>query len=142
MVTKTYGAVGFLDYQAEIPVGQAKMVVNFTGGAITGCGIAPAEYVTSDTLTQNIIEHSRQFRSGRIILLRTVKHQDDAADRSTDAGHQSTANEHKEVTVEVSCMDDAKAYLIKEFGIASRDLRSAKQIMDAATSRGITFTGI
>ena len=78
MVTKTYGAVGLLDYQAEIPVGRAKMVVNFSGGAITGYGIAPAEHTTSDPLVQSVIENSAAFKRGRIILMRATGQQDAA----------------------------------------------------------------
>lgn len=139
MITKTYGAVGLLDYQAEIPVGRAKMVVNFSGGAITGYGIAPAEHTTSDPLVQSVIENSAAFKRGRIILMRTTGQQEAATGAQPAATAQDNAQKK---TVEVSCIDDAKAWLMQTFGIAARDLRSTKQITDAAAARGITFTGI
>lgn len=67
---KTYGVKGYIDIQLRIDVGKARASVRFTGGAMTAYGVTPAEYTTSERTKQAMIENSRQFRSGRIMLLR------------------------------------------------------------------------
>lgn len=44
--------------------------------------------------------------------------------------------------VKVSCLDDAKEYLVDRFGISRTKLRYASNIKKAAEERGIVFLGI
>jgi hypothetical protein len=45
-------------------------------------------------------------------------------------------------TVSVTCLDDAKEYLVEKLGYSRTKLRSAKAIKDAAEKHGIVFEGI
>lgn len=63
---KTYAVKGMLDMRVQLPVGDSpteKLTVEFTGGQITGYGVAPARYTTSDPAEQRIIERSPLFAS-------------------------------------------------------------------------------
>lgn len=72
MEIKTYGVEGYMDWQCEIPVGRARAIVHFTGGAMTAYGVTPAEYSTGDPVRQKIIEGSAYFKQGRIKFLRST----------------------------------------------------------------------
>lgn len=77
MKLKTYGITNLLDWKAQISAGKAKVIVHFTGGAITAYGVTPAEYSTSNAFFQHVIEGSDYFKSGRIKLLREAEIEDD-----------------------------------------------------------------
>lgn len=68
---KTYGAVGLMEWGCTIPVGKARLNVQFSGGTLTRYGNTPALYTTDDPIKQNIIENSAYFKSGKIVLVRT-----------------------------------------------------------------------
>ena len=68
---KRYGVKGLTDYEALIPAGRGEIRVSFTGGALTGYGVTPATFSTSDPVIQIMIERSPQFLSGKISLLST-----------------------------------------------------------------------
>lgn len=72
---KTYGVEGLVDWTAELRAGKAKLIINFTGGGMTSFGITPAEFTTDNPIHQAIIENSREFKRGKIKLLRGVKMQ-------------------------------------------------------------------
>lgn len=70
---KTYGVRGYMEWVALIPCGKATMRVHFSGGSLTGYGVTPAEYTTQNPMTQTIIENSKEYKSGKIFLLREVE---------------------------------------------------------------------
>ena len=70
MEKKTYGAPRLVDWVAQIKAGAATVRVHFTGGALTAYGVTPAEYTTDNPFIQKVIEQSKYFKEGRIILLR------------------------------------------------------------------------
>lgn len=78
-IRKTYGIKGLMDYVMQIAAGKGIVTIHFSGGALTAYGTTPARYATNDPFFQNVIEHSAQFKSGRIKLLDTVVVPDDAA---------------------------------------------------------------
>ena len=65
----TYGVNGLMECVMSIPVGKTHMRVEFTGGVLTSYGNTPATFTTKDPLMQSIIEHSPQFKSGRITIV-------------------------------------------------------------------------
>lgn len=66
---KTYGVSGLMEWTVLIPAGSMFLRVCFSGGTLTGYGISPATFTTSDPAVQRIIEGSDLFRSGRIMTL-------------------------------------------------------------------------
>lgn len=71
--TKTYVVKGYMEWHLRLPTGfDAKPYIHiaFTGGQITGYGIAPARYSTSDPFLQNLIENCDRYKTGFIRLLR------------------------------------------------------------------------
>lgn len=65
-VRKTYGVYGMMEWVALIPAGRRVLRVHFTGGSMTGFGVAPATYTTDNAVVQRLIEQSGHYASGRI----------------------------------------------------------------------------
>lgn len=202
MERKTYGAPRLVDWVAQIKAGGATVRVHFTGGALTSYGVTPAEYTTDNAFIQKVIEQSRYYKEGRIILLRKTeiaeapklakaqkvkpqqprqqvpeepgstheapatpqpteapasKEQEEAhspAEAGTETVENPTTNEQQaeevagdaETTdglnkVEVSCLQDAQAYLQEQFNIASYKVRSYDAAQRAASEHGVVFVG-
>ncbi len=74
---KTYGVRGLMECVCNIPVGKTRLHVEFTGGVLTQYGNTPAKYSTDDLLKQAIIENSKPFKSGKIVLVSTVESDED-----------------------------------------------------------------
>lgn len=66
---KRFYVDGLLEWQVIIPAGKIDIPVFFEGGRISGYGITPAEFITSDPVLQRAIESSSYFRSGRIKMM-------------------------------------------------------------------------
>lgn len=79
---KTYGIYGYIEYQAVINVGQNKIKIPFTGGTVSAFGTTPATFETDNLVAQISIEHSPEYRSGKISLLRDVE-----LDRNIEIGN-------------------------------------------------------
>ena len=80
---KTYGIYGYIEYQAVINVGQNKIKIPFTGGTVSAFGTTPATFETDNLVAQISIEHSTEYRSGKISLLRDVE-----LDRDIEIGNK------------------------------------------------------
>lgn len=63
---REYGVWGLMELNAVIPAGRGTLHVHFTGGSVTGFGVVPAKFATSDPLVIHLIENSEYFRSGKI----------------------------------------------------------------------------
>ena len=70
---KTYGVSGYMEWVALIECGKATVKVPVSGGSLTGYGVTPAEFTTQNPMTQAIIENSKEFKSGKIFLLREIE---------------------------------------------------------------------
>lgn len=81
---KTYGIYGYIEYQAVINVGQNKIKIPFTGGTVSAFGTTPATFETDNLVAQISIEHSPEYRSGKISLLRDVE-----LDRDIEIGNNA-----------------------------------------------------
>ena len=179
-ITKRYAAPGMMEWQALIPVGNAHLHVSFSGGSATGYGMKPARYTTSDPLTQKLIEHSRFFQQGRIVIDKVTEEEvaepknfaaaqqrptepsitgttqeDDAQnglqeqkdEKPLAADGQSTEQtETKDsegnTVIKVGNTDEARDYLVFNYGGKVRELRSKDAIRQMAASKGIVFEGI
>lgn len=208
MEKRTYGAPRLVDWVAQIKAGAATVRVHFTGGALTSYGVTPAEYTTASPFIQKVIEQSRYYKEGRIILLRKTEidepskptkvkkvkpqqprqqvpeeadstHEAPATPQPTEAlvpkkqeetrssveagtetivNHTTDENPDEDeqqsetvtdvaeatdglTKVEVSCLQDAQAYLQEQFNIASYKVRSYDAAQRAASEHGVVFVG-
>ena len=69
---KTYGVYGLMEWQIHIPTGYSVkpfIVIHFEGGHVTGYGVAPALYSTSDPFIQRLIENTRWFKENKILTI-------------------------------------------------------------------------
>lgn len=152
---KTYGVFGLMDWHCEIPVGQARAIIEFSGGATTQYGITPAEFATTDPVLQHIIEHSDYFRAGRIRLVRTsgapatAPVPDASVPRfpsnpvDTHHGKSETATADTPLAVvPVAGLSEAQAYLRDNHNIPTSRSRSRDKAQTIARECGFTFSGL
>lgn len=67
----TYATRGLMELQLHLPTGSKLLPVveiSFTGGQITGYGVAPARFTTDEPAFQHLIESTRLFREGKIFI--------------------------------------------------------------------------
>lgn len=62
-----------MEWVALIECGKATVKVHFSGGSLTGYGVTPAEFTTQNPMTQAIVENSKEFKNGKIFLLREIE---------------------------------------------------------------------
>ena len=133
---KTYGIYGLLEWHGYVTSGTTRMKVSFTNGSTSAWGVAPATFTTKDALTQHIIENSDQFKGGRIRLVRSVAIAEPTKPQS--AKPQAPNEEAKQLSF--SCNDEAKDYLVENFGAERAKIMTRRQIEDFAKSKGIEIT--
>lgn len=69
MKVKTYGVPGLSEWYGKVKAGNIEVEVQFKGGTASPSGAQPAYFVTKDPITQFVIENSKQFKQGFIILV-------------------------------------------------------------------------
>ena len=158
---KTYGIDYYAERQITIMMGKASLNVLFSGGASTGYGNTPAQFTTSEPIFQHAIEHCPLFLKGGIKILSVIELEDApkqlgieeseeeraermakvraAKDTSRDAEADAEPTEITEV--EVTCIEDAKQYLMDNHGYSARALKTERNILDAAKHTGVRFKG-
>lgn len=62
----TYVVYGMTEWRMLIPAGQARVLVRFTGGSMSGYGVVPARFTTRSKYVSQLIESTPEFNSGRI----------------------------------------------------------------------------
>ena len=164
---KTYGVIGLMEWYPIFRCGKAQIKIPFTGGALTGYGVTPAEFTTENPMLQAIIENSEHFKVGKIFVRRQVdgsgKYDEllpkeatlengeqriencDAVVETAVAEAGAVADEAEAegvAEVEVSDIDDAREYLVEEFGVNKSSLRSKAAVERTAKEHGIVFKGL
>ena len=71
MKVKTYGVPGLSEWHGTLKVGSIETNVTFVGGTASPSGSQPAYMTTKDPIVQFVIENSKEFKDGFIILLLT-----------------------------------------------------------------------
>lgn len=71
MKVKTYGVPGLSEWHGKLKVGSIETNVSFIGGTASPSGSQPAYMTTKDPIAQFVIENSKEFKDGFIILLLT-----------------------------------------------------------------------
>ena len=77
---KIYGMHGLLEWHGHVHANGVSMKVDFTNGSTTAYGVAPATFITKNKMTQFLMENSKEFKSGRIRLIRSVPLPDEPDD--------------------------------------------------------------
>ena len=149
MKVKTYGVPGLTEWHGKIRAGSIEVAVSFTGGTASPSGAQPAYYMTKDPIVQFVIENSKEFKSGFIIV---VMSQDIAGEHPRMAipknarGNAGESNATKTETAEkalslsFSYNDEAKDYLVENFGAERAKIMTRSQIEDFAKGKGIEIT--
>ena len=165
---KTYGVNGLMEWHARLPLGKTTLLVDFTGGSLTGYGVSPATYTTGNEVVQRVIESSRPYREGKIRLLRSVtqtvgataKAREGALPSPAPAGATHTpcaplpasaqcaplpgaapaGGQPDLFSYEATDEADAADYLSASHGVAPEKLNSRADIFREASRLGITLT--
>lgn len=135
---KTYGVTGLMEWHAILTAGKAKVHVDFTGGALTGYGVTPAEYSTEDPFIQAVIENSSYYKTGRIATLRTIILEPEEVKEEKAEKEEAV----EVLTVAVGSLDDARDYLVEHHGMNASSLRSKKSILENGAKVGVQFEGL
>jgi len=138
---KVYGIHGLLEWHGVVVSPGAKMKVDFTNGSVTAYGVSPATFVTSDPLTQHIMENSEQFKGGRIKLIQVIQlpGDDDSGADKEENGDEVVENVEK---VTVGNKMEAIEYLKEHFpgkNYTSFTLRGKAAFEAACKECGVEF---
>ena len=123
-MVKTYKSRGVIRFSLAVN-GQNKYF-NFNPNPFGG-----SVYTTSNKAEQEALESSSHFGSDYYI-----------ESESGEVKKDEVVVKAALVTVQVNDIDEAKDYLVTNYGYASSNLRSKKAIYDAAEAQGIIFEGI
>jgi hypothetical protein len=69
MKVKTYGVPDLTEWHGKVKAGSLEVSVSFTGGTASPSGAQPAYFMTKDPIVQFVIENSKEFKNGFIILV-------------------------------------------------------------------------
>lgn len=69
MKVKTYGVPGLTEWHGKLKAGSIEVSASFVGGTASPSGAQPAYFMTKDPIVQFVIEHSKEYKSGFIILV-------------------------------------------------------------------------
>lgn len=69
MKVKTYGIYSLTEWHGKVKAGTIEVNVSFVGGTASPSGSQPAYMVTKDPITQFVIEKSKEFKDGFIVLV-------------------------------------------------------------------------
>lgn len=136
---KTYGIFGLLEWHGYVTSGTVRMKVSFTNGSTSAWGVAPATFNTKDALTQHIIENSDQFKGGRIRLVRSVEIAEPKKAKAQEAKAATDEANAEDKTLSFSYNDEAKDYLVENFGAERAKIMTRRQIEDFAKGKGYTI---
>lgn len=153
---KIYGINGLLEWHGFVNANGVKMKVDFTNGSVTAFGVAPATFGTRNELTQFILENSDMYKSGRIRIVQVIHEEGDEPEPEPKGESQEPGVENREPSaesqeapeaaeakvVEVSCNDDAKDYMVENYGVSRSKMRNRDQIEAVAKENGVVFSWI
>lgn len=156
----TYGVHGMMEYQAVVKLGKRYVKVLFTEGTANAIGTKPATYTTSDFIVQQAIENSSDYKRGLITKVREVELDQEikvitnapgevqspesrvqnAEAENSEASEKAEGSEGDEaVTVEVAGNEEARDYMVNNFGVKVSQMRTRAEIIAQAALHNINF---
>ena len=119
-----------MEWHPEFRVGRGRLQVCFTGGHLCGGATTPATYETADPVVQKVIESSKAFRTGRIIV------REGPTDRQTA---EPVACRQNRYVFEYRNLDDISDFLQFEKGVPLERLFSEEGCFREAERLGISL---
>lgn len=121
-MTKRYIITGYLTYSVLLKKENKYMKCCFEGGAVSGLGSRAASYTTNDKNVQELLENSKEFKSGMIKIAEVYGEPAKVA----------------EPVAEVTTIQQARQYLLDK-GVTMDKLQNKADIKACATEMNITF---
>lgn len=148
---KTYGVSGMLEWHCIIKSGRSRLRLHFERGALSGYGVSPAIYSTSNPAVQHIIEHSPYFLNKRIRLLHCEKpgckassnskteKDAEASDKNSNFSDETAQKPHQRQikSLTVRNLQEAVEYLSKNHHFIEENLLTREKLEQAAESVGL-----
>jgi hypothetical protein len=125
-MTKRYIITGYLTYSVLLKKENKYMKCCFEGGAVSGLGSRAASYTTSDKNVQELLENSKEFKSGMIKI---------AEEYGSEPKKETVMADKVE---EVTTLQQARQYLIEK-GVPMEKLQNKADIKACAAEMNITF---
>lgn len=151
MSTKKYKSSSHVSLSVMLAIGKS---VHVTFTPQTGGG--SVLYTADERLQRGLERHPRYGKLFRLVeesprsnVARVAAANAGRAERqagadqvAADCAPDGTEAAAKKRVVKVTCIDDAKEWLVDKYGLSRTKLRSKKSILEAAESRGVEFQGI
>lgn len=131
----TYCVYGLIEWHLSVPAGMMLIPVEFSGGKISGFGVSPATYTTSDPVVQRALESTSWFRNGKMKILRRVENSSVKASVADSVGKKPSPKR----VVDVPDLGSARQQIIRLTGMSPSSLRSRADIEAAALSHNINL---
>lgn len=126
-MTKRYIITGYLTYSVLLKKENKYMKCCFEGGAVSGLGSRAASYTTNDKNVQELLENSKEFKSGMIKVAEAYGKQEPVEEESPEA--------------KVKTLQQARQFLM-DMGVPMEELQSKAKVLEAAKEKGITFPNL
>lgn len=137
MTTKTYGVDGLLEWHISIAAGSLHINIEFTDGKISGYGISPAIYKTSDPVLQQAIERSPQFKSGRIRIVSVKRNPSENSPIRRKNSSKADSREEERKIIDVPDWNSARLQLMRLTGLPGERLQTRAEMEEAAKTHNI-----
>ena len=124
-MTKRYIITGYLTYSVLLKKENKYMKCCFEGGAVSGLGSRAASYTTNDKNVQELLENSKEFKSG---MIKIAEEYGEPA-KVAEAG----------VVDEVTTLQQARLYLMDNFEVTIEELQTRANVKEVAAKMNITF---
>ena len=126
-MTKRYIITGYLTYSVLLKKENKYMKCCFEGGAVSGLGSRAASDTTSDKNVQELLENSKEFKSGMIKIAEEYGKLEPVDDDSPEA--------------KVKTLQQARQFLM-DMGVPIEELQSKAKVLEVAKEKGITFPNL
>lgn len=127
-MTKRYIITGYLTYSVLLKKENKYMKCCFEGGAVSGLGSRAASYTTNDKNVQELLENSKEFKSGIVKIAETY-------------GKPEPTSEDESPEAKVKTLQQARQFLM-DMGVPMEELQSKAKVLEAAKEKGITFPNL
>lgn len=101
---------------------------SFEGGAVSGLGVRAASYTTDDKNIQELLENSKEFKSGIVKIAETY-------------GKPEPTSDDDSPEAKVKTLQQARQFLM-DMGVPMEELQSKAKVLEAAKEKGITFPNL
>ena len=135
----TYGMFGIVERYTAFAFGKANFRVVFEGGSISGSGIIPAKFTTTNPITQQAIQNSKLFKDGSVVVVKS-ENIDDESQETFTVSKKTKEKESKDYP-EVTNGQMARAILsVDPYDVPLAKLSTNANMKEVAAELNITFS--